>query len=1073
MRGTLRIFLQNYYSYNLYLVILLQALTAVAGNMSESKDRLRVAVRVRPFSQREVARGCKRIVDMDGVTTSLTHPTDLADRKSFSFDHSYWSFDGFSEDQTSGRNVADPSHPRGHQYCDQERLFGDVGRVMLADTFEGYNTTLFSYGQTGSGKSYSVIGYGSNEGIIPQFCHEIFRAIDENSYTSPVDPIQFEVHLSMLEIYNENVYDLLTPSKTDKGLKVREHPKKGFYADGLSNFVVTSYADIERLIKHGTLNRTVVATNMNATSSRSHTIVSIGLDQKRTTQIGEVTITSVVNIVDLAGSERVSKAGTGNTSGERFREGVAINQSLQCLGHCIHALAESSSASSSNFPMNSHSKNQRIPFRDSVLTKLLMNALGGNSKTIMVASISPADIHYEETLSTLRYADRAKQIRTRATVNEKPIEKIVRELKGENQRIKAALTRGNIDPQWVKTVVNGRQSNPKTLKDTKKKWEDELRAQVTENEREIQRIRSPKPKELPKADEVVTDMLFESKRNHEGGGPYLQNVNMDPLLDGRWIHYLKRGTTLIGKAQPSISGIEMIGPGMQQNHAEISFHENNDVALHSLTENGRVLVNGVPIKPRVETVLQPNDRLVFGATQMWLFRNPALVDQAGVSDSPMINYDFILHEMATKSGMDILSSSSDGKDSLQEELVAVLPSVEEANEISAELNKPVKFEIVLVAPQIYNNPAEKMVPSQVYVKMKNLDHGTEYIWSKEKFFTRFDFMRELYRHHQMEINGEEEDGREIRITDDRDPFSESSDAVVIIGMTRIVLRSLAYLVEMQDHVPITDLRGIKIGVMKIALVPCADSLGHQLQEDDLVDSSDQLIGKNLFFKFHIIGCRNLPPKFRDLHCKYRFYGDKDDSKTKMYPYSSNLQFNHSRILSYEPVTREFVDYLNHGSVVVEVLGRHIIEQNHPFNNSYPTPHLVDSREFLDEEDQGVLSRTGEIMAQKPSINNFESAFKSVDGRKQELLAELQLVKRTHVRLQQRLDFIRQMTDRCLLTGQESIPTALLDAMLNANGSEQARRIVQQLETGEDGDEWVDWNVTNQPKEHRSSVCVIS
>ncbi|EFX76074.1 hypothetical protein DAPPUDRAFT_55475, partial [Daphnia pulex] len=859
-------------------------------------------------SQREVARGCKRIVDVDGVATFLTHPTDLADRKSFSFDHSYWSFDGFSEDQTSGRNVADPSHPRGHQYCDQERLFGDLGRVMLADTFEGYNTTLFSYGQTGSGKSYSVIGYGSNEGIIPQFCHEIFRAIDENSYTSPVDPIQFEVHLSMLEIYNENVYDLLTPLKTDRGLKVREHPKKGFYADGLSNFVVTSYADIERLIKHGTLNRTVVATNMNATSSRSHTIVSIGLDQKRTTQIGEVTITSVVNIVDLAGSERVSKAGTGNTSGERFREGVAINQSLQCLGHCIHALAESSSA-----------KNQRIPFRDSVLTKLLMNALGGNSKTIMVASISPADIHYEETLSTLRYADRAKQIRTRATVNEKPIEKIVRELKGENQRIKAALTRGNIDPQWVKTVVNGRQSNPKTLKDTKKKWEDELRAQVTENEREIQR-----------------------------GGPYLQNVNMDPLLDGRWIHYLKRGTTLIGKAQPSISGIEMIGPGMQQNHAEISFHENNDVTLRSLTENGRVLVNGVPIKPRVEMVLQPNDRLVFGATQMWLFRNPALVDQAGVSDSPMINYDFILHEMATKSGLDILSSSSD--DSLREELVVVLPSVEEANEISAELNKPVKFEIVLHKINL------RFLFTQVYVKMKNLDHGTEYIWSKEKFFTRFDFMRELYRHHQMEINGEEEDGREIRITDDRDPFSESSDAVVIIGMARVVLRSLAYLVEMQDHVPITDLRGIKIGVMKIALVPCADSLGHQLQEDDLVDSSDQLIGKNLFFKFHIIGCRNLPTKFRDLHCKYRFYGDKDDSKTKMYPYSSNLQFNHSRILSYEPVTREFVDYLNHGSVVVEVLGRHIIEQNHPFNNSYPTPHLVDSRGFLDEEDQGVLSR---------------------------------------------------------------------------------------------------------------------
>ncbi|XP_057378672.1 kinesin-like protein KIF1A [Daphnia carinata] len=1014
---------------------------------------------------------------MDGAQTVLTHPADQTDRKSFTFDYSYWSFDGFKQDPVSGRNVPDPKHPRGDSYCDQERLFADLGRVMLADTFEGYNTTLFSYGQTGSGKSYSVIGYGPNQGIIPQFCHQVFRIIEEKTYISPTNTAQFEVRLSMLEIYNEVVYDLLTTLKNGRGLKVREHPKKGFYADGLSDFQVSNYSDIERLLGQGTLNRTVVATNMNTTSSRSHMIVTIRLVQKGTINGGEMTTTSVVNIVDLAGSERVRKTGdnggiagegSGTVSGERFREGVSINKSLQSLGNAIHILAESSSASSSHFPSNSQ-KGPRVPYRESVLTKLLMHALGGNSKTIMLASISPADIHYEETLSTLRYADRAKQIRTRPTINKNPTEKIVRDLEGENQRLKAVLTRGNIDPQWLKTIVNGRQTNPQAMKEARKKWENEIRAQLSENEREIQLIKSPLHKELK---HVATDASIESQGNNERNGPHLQNINMDPLLNGRWIHYLNKGITLIGKTQAGRSTIEMIGPGMKENHAEISVHENNEVTLRPLTFDGRVLVNGMPIEPQMETVLHPNDRLVFGATQMWLFRHPALETEAGVSDSPMINYDFVLHEMASKSGSTIFSSFSDNQDLLQEELSAILPSVEEANGISAEMNKHVQFEIVLVAPQNFIDPGGKTVPNQIYIKMKNLDHGTDYIWSKEKFLTRFDYMKEMYRQHQMGINGEEDDNDDLHITDERDPFSEPSDAVVIIGMARIFLQSLAYLVELQEHIPVADLRGSKIGFIKLALIPCADRHGHELQEKDLLSSSDQLIGKNLFFKFNIISCHNLPPKFRDIHCKYRFYDDKVESKTEMYPYSTNVKFNHSRILRFEPATREFVEYLNHGSVVVEVLGRHIINPD-PVNQPRPMSNPLNTRQLRGVADHKNFTRKGELLVQTPAANSFGGVFETVHGRKQELISELQLLKHKQIRLEQRLDFVRQMTEHCLLIGQQSIPTTLLDAMLNVNNSEEARDIVQQLQAGEDGDEWVEWSGTNRQKEHRSSVCTIS
>ena len=184
----------------------------------------------------------------------------------------------------------------------------------------------------------------------------------------------------------------------------------------------------------GTANRTIAATNMNATSSRAHTIVTINLVQKYKNETGkEMSKSSLINLVDLAGSERADATGA---TGDRLKEGAAINLSLTSLGNVIAALAD-----------NSSGKNVRVPYRDSQLTKLLMNALGGNSKTIMIAAISPADINYDESLSTLRYADRAKQIKTKATVNEDPTEKLIADLKAENAKLKKLLeSGGKIDP---------------------------------------------------------------------------------------------------------------------------------------------------------------------------------------------------------------------------------------------------------------------------------------------------------------------------------------------------------------------------------------------------------------------------------------------------------------------------------------------------------------------------------------------------------------------------------------------------------------------------------------------------
>jgi len=305
--------------------------------------------------------------------TTITNP-ETNETKQFTFDHSYW------------------SHNSSQKFADQEVVFNDLGKTVLENAWQGYNVSLFAYGQTGSGKSYSMVGYGADRGIIPCACEELFRRVDDNKDESVV----FKVESSMMEIYNERVRDLFNPKnpKNDAGLKVRENPKTGPYVDGLAMLPVKDYEQIDRLMEEGTKARTVAATQMNATSSRAHTIFTIILTQTITNQ-STLKVTdkvSKISLVDLAGSERAASTGA---QGGRLKEGAAINKSLSALGNCISALAD---ASKPGIDKSKHF----IPYRDSVLTWLLRESLGGNAKTIMIAALSPADINFEETLSTLR-----------------------------------------------------------------------------------------------------------------------------------------------------------------------------------------------------------------------------------------------------------------------------------------------------------------------------------------------------------------------------------------------------------------------------------------------------------------------------------------------------------------------------------------------------------------------------------------------------------------------------------------------------------------------------------------------
>ncbi|XP_063747731.1 kinesin-like protein KIF1A isoform X3 [Eleginops maclovinus] len=379
---------------------------------------VKVAVRVRPFNSREIGKDSKCIIQMSGNTTTIVNPKQAKDNKSFNFDYSYWSH----------------TSPEDINYASQVQVYKDIGEEMLLHAFEGYNVCIFAYGQTGAGKSYTMMGkqdVKDQQGIIPLLCEDLFTKFNDNGDNS----MSYSVEVSYMEIYCERVRDLLNP-KNKGNLRVREHPLMGPYVEDLSKLAVTSYNDIQDLMDSGNKARTVAATNMNETSSRSHAVFNIIFTQKRLDADTDNTTEKVskISLVDLAGSERADSTGA---KGTRLKEGANINKSLTTLGKVISALAEVDSGSNKN--KKKKKVENHIPYRDSVLTWLLRENLGGNSRTAMVAALSPADINYDETLSTLRYADRAKQIRCNAVINEDPNNRLVRELKEEVSRLKDLL----------------------------------------------------------------------------------------------------------------------------------------------------------------------------------------------------------------------------------------------------------------------------------------------------------------------------------------------------------------------------------------------------------------------------------------------------------------------------------------------------------------------------------------------------------------------------------------------------------------------------------------------------------
>lgn len=620
-----------------------------------------VGVRVRPISTREMlSPDVKNIIDVAGNTISIT--SDSGTVHSFSYDHCF--------------NSSDPLDPL---YASQEAIYVAVAQPLLEKAYEGYNTCLFAYGQTGSGKSYTMLGddlYSESElevpsaaGIIPRFCRDLLNRADYLHSLNPPEgqlpQSRIEVELSYIEIYNERIYDLLASGGggTDcrEALRVREHPKDGPYVEGVARHLVSSYDHLQTWLLLGNKERSIAATGVNEKSSRSHAVFTIKLTHIQVEDVEgeqlESSKVSIINLVDLAGSERVAAA---QSQGDRLKEGVCINKSLLTLGKVITALAESEGR-----------RRPFIPYRESVLTYLLKESLGGNSRTAMIATVSPCNIYLEETLSTLRYAQQTRKIVNHNYINEDPTAVIIRSLKEEVERLRLQhLSRNSCQLFYGETLADEEQLDRDGATDKEKdllERENAINQKEIENniaiqykEEEIEALREQLRFQQLQCQQLLTEnnrsleqrleeaeaqrqQALESLRRlgiatEKETGPVLINLSEDPQLSETLSYKLKNGITSLGR-----SNCDLTLRGLHTDNVHCSIkNKNGDLQL--LPEAGRdTYVNGKLISS--PHTLHHNDRLVLAGIYYFRFGNIVKGKDSNRETSKKMDFYFTKEEL--------------------------------------------------------------------------------------------------------------------------------------------------------------------------------------------------------------------------------------------------------------------------------------------------------------------------------------------------------------------------------------------------------------------------------------------
>lgn len=939
---------------------------------------VKVAVRVRPYNQREKERESSCCIEMSGKSTIIKD--ELGQEKTFSFDHSFWSHDGF--------NLRDDGYAETDdgKYADQRQVFDCVGKEILDNAWEGYHCCLFAYGQTGSGKSYSMVGYGSNKGIVPISCDEIFKRIKENKDAEK----SYEVQVSMLEIYNEKVQDLLTPAskRPPSGLKIRESKTIGVFVEGLTKHPVTSYEEISKKMDEGYENRTIGSTLMNATSSRAHTIVTIEFKQINFVAGKKSEKLSMINLVDLAGSERSSSTGA---TGARLIEGCNINKSLLVLGNVINVLADKALGKK---------KDALPPYRDSALTRILQNALGGNSKTVMICALSPASINYEETLSTLRYADRAKKIQNKAVVNESEHDKMVRMLKEENLDLKRMIEDLN------RKIIGG---GGVIGEDDKKAFLD-LKEQYEANSKVMEEMQKSFSDKLEEAKIREKETLGEKV---DINSPHLVVLNEDPQLSHKLRYTLKDLPVYVGRKHGNPSPqITLSGIGIKVNHA-LFRSEMGGITLRPNEQDAKefIFINGKKIKNGEGQLLKHKDRITFGTNTILLYMNTSTgmdifdVDweSAQMELQKEIEENNKLQEEANEKKKqeeldnlkkDLEEKYSKEKQEIEEKLRRQLmdyelklkemnQSVEKTKVESERIN--VEFLIkqridLLEAEKARKKREVELRERNDMIRKENIKKGREFAHSSEKLESQLNnmfkklnkmkiIMTELKRNINMEIflsknlldhfsdnknastnllirveNFEEgtvyywntetfqnrydlmkelfdrfndEDFDIFNLKNEDDPIWDEPKPT-LLGYTFYKLEPLAYLMSNPTTSSVISPNGLQMGNLNIDIIPHDDDNN---EYEEIPEDPSELIGQPLNFRVYIKECRDLPENFcRGVQVEYTSFHDNVTYKTDVFEEkSTNIEFEKSFEHHIEYLTRDDIEYITKEKVLIYII----------------------------------------------------------------------------------------------------------------------------------------------------------
>ncbi|XP_077095109.1 kinesin-like protein KIF28 isoform X3 [Siphateles boraxobius] len=841
----------------------------VRGIEMTSTDCVKVAVRVRPFNkvdylrwknnfevfqnlsfflviQRERDAGSRCVISMTSNNISIQDPRNPQNSRTFTFDYTYWSHNGFSRNK-DGLFVPEEACSR---YADQTSVFLDLGQGILDNALQGYNATLLAYGQTGSGKSYSMVGYGPNKGLIPTLCERLFQSIRSTQASK-----QCQVFFSMLEIYNEQVADLLLKvSRSAGGLRVREDQQRGFYVEGLKRVPCDS---------------------------------AVQIFSKEC-----ITKQSNIYLVDLAGSERQRSSGS---EADRLKEGTAINLSLTTLGNVISALADTALGK----------KVVHIPYRDSVLTKLLQSALGGNSRTVMIATLSPADICYEESLSTLRYAERAKRIQNKAVVNEGPTERLVKELKAENAKLLMRLSRLG-------------QEGRKTDDETK-----ELRRLLTHNELQIRAIQTLWEQHLQEAlkDWETQYATITQERRMMQMHPYIMNINEDAQLSGVVKLFIQEGEWDIGLADNSPRVLSIRGLGIQEKHAVFS-NQQRRVSITPVS-GSKVIVNGVSVSKRIE--LQHLDRLVLGSNSTYLFIG--FPSERSGEDWSRYDYDYFQSELAEAEGFHIQSLCEDQGHRPHQpdpcllpvfyDYVKLMPMVTEANQMSKELKKGVEFKLEIKNLAMTDSKGHDL-EKDIAVRVTSVESKQVWMWSKAKFVNRKFLMEEVY---QQQVGGGEGADR-APLPRERDPFWDPLEPLHL-GSAHLWLQSLAFRIPLEEQVEVVGPEGTEEAILQTQLVPC-NPMGLPLGEDDILIDPSELLGKRMDFQLVLDQCCGLrwvkESRNRGVQIGFRVFDCPQPLYTPAIWHNVNPLMDHRVQFTALRTSQELLNYMQSNALVLELWG---------------------------------------------------------------------------------------------------------------------------------------------------------